>query len=100
MLPLGSGSSGSGRTSRLPFFNRAEKTPQWEVCGLKASSCAEGGLSICSIMRTFQIRRNPILLHPRSERGTSFASIDSAFGCHRQRPYIADIKRSEFDVDG
>src|SRR5262249_44692649 len=50
MIRLGSGSSGCGRTSSRPFDQRAENTPQWDVCGRKSDSASgpefEEGLSV------------------------------------------------------
>src|SRR5215469_16332972 len=52
MIRLGSGSSGCGRTSSRPFDQRAENTPQWDVCGRKGDSASalesEDGLSVTS----------------------------------------------------
>src|SRR5262245_35100573 len=54
MMRLGSGSPGCGRTSSRPFDQRAENTPQWEVCGRNGAAASgpepEAGLSITSLI--------------------------------------------------
>src|SRR5882724_11376112 len=64
MMRLGSGSSGCGRTSSRPFDQRAENTPQWDVCGRKGASASgpesEDGLSTTSLIGNLAASVTPV----------------------------------------